>query len=77
MMAVRIRADGTIICAAMSDPEPGDTYLHDGIHHILSGELGVLVSEAIDRHEKDGLWWWKHRVPEGRTIDPLFTQEEP
>lgn len=56
-MAVRIRADGTIVCAAKSNPQPGDTYLHDGIHHILSGELGVLVSEAIDRHEKDGLWW--------------------
>lgn len=73
-MAVRIRADGTIVCAAMSEPQEGDTYLHDGIHHILSGELGVLVSEPMERHQHDGLWWWRGRAPNDRAIEPHFDE---
>lgn len=41
-MAVRIRADGEILCAATHPEAPGDTYLDDSIHYVLSVELRVL-----------------------------------
>lgn len=69
-MAVRIREDGTIVCAAMHPEEPGDTYLHDGLHYRLSVDLGVLVTEPMEceggrgGHGKHGLWWWRDRVPD-------------
>ncbi len=48
-MAVRIRADGRIVCAAQSDPEPGDCYLDDAVHARLAGaeenSLHVLVTD--------------------------------
>ena len=68
-MAVRIRSDGTILCAAMHKAEPGDTYLHDGLHYKLSVELGVLVTEPMPKHATRGRWWWKHEVPEGVEIE--------
>jgi len=58
-MAVRIREDGTIICAAVTEPEPGDTYLDDGICERLSAcrpnSLHVLVAYAVDENGAD-LW---------------------
>ncbi len=65
-MAVRIREDGTIVCAAMFPELPGDTYIHDGLHHKLSGELGVLVAEPMEKHQHDGRWWWFDEVPADR-----------
>lgn len=59
-MALRIRDDGRIVCAAMHPPEPGDTYLHDGISYILTVETGVLVTD--EAHEEHGEWWWAHRA---------------
>lgn len=66
MMAVRIREDGTILCAAMHPALPGDTYLDDSVHQRLSAEYGVLVSEPHERHQHDGLWWWFDEVPDDR-----------
>lgn len=70
-MAVRIRKDGTIVCAAMHPAQEGDTYLHDGIHYILSAELHALVTGTT--HGKDhfqhGLWWWAHEVPDHVEVD--------
>ncbi len=47
-MALRIRVSGRIVCAAQSDPEPGDCYLDDVIHARLAGaeanSLHVLVT---------------------------------
>jgi hypothetical protein len=52
-MAVRIRKSGEIVCAAMHPEEPGDTYLNDGLHYKLAVELGALVSEPMERHQRD------------------------
>jgi hypothetical protein len=71
-VAVRIRKMGEIVCAAMHPAEPGDTYIDDGLHYKLSVELGALVSEPMDRHEKDGLWWWRDEVPPGRKADLFY-----
>jgi len=38
-MAIRIRKvnkELVALCAAESDPEPGDLYLNDNVHHALS-----------------------------------------
>jgi hypothetical protein len=73
-MAVRIRADGTILCAAMHPAEAGDTYIDDGLHYRLSAEYGVLVSEPMELHKHDGLWWWHDEVPEGRESQPFYAE---
>ena len=71
-MAVRIRKDGSIVCAAMFGEEPGDTYIDDGLHYHLSVEQKVLVAEAHEHHQKTGRWWWAGNVPDEVTIDPFY-----
>lgn len=55
-MALRIRENGNILCAAMSKPEEGDTYIHDGIHYMLS-QITVAIIPS-DNHEEDRIWFW-------------------
>ena len=62
-MALRIRKDGRVLCAAMHASEPGDTYLDDGIHYLLSAEKKLLVTEPMERHKHRGEWWWSGNVP--------------
>lgn len=72
-MAVRVRIDGRIFCAAMHPALPDDrAYLDDGLHYKLSVELGVLVSEPMyadpecpgrGGHAAHGEWWWRDAVP--------------
>lgn len=50
-MAVRIRKDGRVLCAAMHVAEEGDRYIDDGLHYLLSVELGVLVTDSFHLHE--------------------------
>jgi len=72
-MAVRIRPGGSpIVCAAMHPELPGDTYIPDGLHHRLSVDYGVLVSEPMEKHKHDGLWWWWDEVPVGRSVEPFY-----
>jgi hypothetical protein len=69
-MAVRIRQDGRILCAAKHPELPGDSYLDDELHYKLSTKAGVLVTEPMEcdsgrgGHSKHGEWWWSHNVPE-------------
>lgn len=68
-MALRIRRDGRILCAARHPAEVGDTYLPDGISYRLTVELGVIVTEPMTSdagrggHAKHGEWWWANEVP--------------
>ena len=62
-MALRIRKDGRVLCAAMHAEEPGDTYLDDGLHYLLSAERKLLVTEPMERHKLRGEWWWSGNVP--------------
>lgn len=55
-MAIRIREDGTILCAAMTEKEEGDTYLNDDIHYYLS-QLTKAIRPS-KTHTKDALWFW-------------------
>lgn len=62
-MAVRIRKDGRILCAAIHPAEDGDTYIHDGLHYRLSVEERVLVTEPYEKHKLHGQWWWSGNIP--------------
>lgn len=53
-MAVRIRKDGIIVCAAHSEPEDGDCYLDDAVHYRLY-TLGVLHSN----HDEVDTWYFQ------------------
>jgi len=67
-MSVRLRKDGRILCAAMHPAQPGDVYLHDGVHGHLARAC-ILVTEAMfdsagrGGHATHGEWWWRTDVP--------------
>lgn len=74
-MAVRVRTDGRIMCAAMHPAEPGDVYIPDNVSEKLSGATGmtpVLVTEPWEvppgqgrgGHSVHGEWWWANDVPD-------------
>lgn len=75
-MAVRIRKNGRIFCAAMRPEEPGDTYLDDHLHYELAVLSKALVTEPMDRHRINAEWWWRGQVPEGVVVAP-FSLEDP
>jgi len=59
-MAIRWRLDGRLLCAAMAQPEEGDTYIDDRLHYQLS-IISRSIMADID-HEKNGLWHWRHEM---------------
>lgn len=69
-MAVRIRKDGRIFCAALRNAEDGDTYIDDGVHYILSVEKKVLVTDG--NHMIHAEWWWAGNVPNGIKIADYY-----
>ena len=74
-MALRVRKDGRLVCAAMFPEEPGDTYLDDCIHEMLAGSTGrkpVIGSEPMDKHRERGEWWWLGNVPDGVELDSFY-----
>lgn len=73
-MAIRIRKDGRILCAAIHPPEDGDTYIDDGLHYLLSVERKLLVTEPSEKHMCRGEWWWKGSVPLGIQIEDFYNE---
>lgn len=84
-MAVRVRADGRIVCAAMHPAEPGDDYLPDNVTQHLTGSTGmtpVLVTEPWEvpagrgsgGHSVHGEWWWANDVPDDVLIVDWWLQ---
>ena len=57
-MSIRWRTDGRLICASMSKPEVGDTYIDDRLHYQLSVLTQSIVAD--DNHKTNGLWYWVH-----------------
>lgn len=55
-MSLRIRKTGEILCAAFTEPEPGDTYIDDRTHYFMSVMTGAIV--ASENHFEDHLWFW-------------------
>lgn len=71
-MALRIRKDGRILCAALHLAEEGDTYIHDGLHYAMSVENKVIGTEDYEKHIKHGQWWWMGNVPEHIKISDFY-----
>ena len=55
-MAIRWRADGRLVCAAMTEPEDGDTYIDDRLAYQLTVTDKVIY--ASPKHKTNGLWYW-------------------
>ena len=55
-MAIRWRKDGRLVCAAMSEPEEGDTYIDDRLAYRLGVELKIIVADP--NHKANGMWYW-------------------
>jgi len=62
-MAIRIRTNGRMFCAAHRPAELGDIYVDDAVHYHLSSVARVLVSEGMEKHLINPEWWWRHDVP--------------
>lgn len=76
-MAVRIRKDGRVFCAAINKEEPGDCYLDDGVLYYLSVEMKVLVTTENDIHmATGGEWWWKGQEPKDVVIDKFYYSKD-
>lgn len=61
-MAMRWRKDGRLVCAAMTDEQPGDIYFDDEQHYQMS-QRGVILADP--QHETNALWHWAgHLVPD-------------
>ena len=72
-MAVRIRKDGRILCAALNPPLDGDCYIDDDLHYTLSVIKKVLVTTDNEYHMKNGgEWWWKGQEPFGVVISHFY-----
>lgn len=71
-MAVRIRKDGRVLCAAIHPAEDGDCYVDDSVHYALSVEAKVLVTESHEHHKDRGEWWWINAVPNEVSIDSFY-----
>lgn len=68
-MAMRVRADGTMWCAAYTEPQEGDTYIDDALHHQMVAVHGVIVAYPMPRHEDEPQWFWRTTAP----VDCDFT----
>lgn len=77
-MALRVRKDGRIFCAASHPVEAGDIYIDDGEHYRLSVELGLFVTEPMKPnpanpgrggHTVHGEWWLRGKVPDDAVAD--------
>lgn len=74
-VALRVRADGSILCARLHPAAPGDAYLDDGVHYTLSVEHRILVTEPMPKHGDHGRWWWKGQEPKWAEIDPFYYED--
>lgn len=72
-MAIRVRDNGEMVCAAHSDYREGDTYIDDGLHYEMSVVHGVIVSFPMPKHLKDPRWFWAGTAPSG--CDTTFVKD--
>ena len=75
-MAVRIRKNSLILCAAMNEERAGDTYIDDGLHYELSVIRKILVTTDSDSLSNPyGQWWWKGSVPKNVKINEFYLKD--
>lgn len=78
-MAVRIRANGDVLCAAMHEKRDDDLrYVDDHQHYVLSVDWRILVTEPMEPdpanpgrggHKVHGQWWWLGGVPADAVLE--------
>ena len=73
-MALRIRKDGRILCAAIHKEKDEDIYIDDAMHYQLSVVYKILVTEDIESHKLRGEWWFLNQVPKGIKIDKFYLE---
>lgn len=71
-LALLIRADGRILCAAMHKKQAGDTYIDDDLHYQMSVIKKVICTEESGDHSANGEWWWAGNIPENIKIDSFY-----
>lgn len=65
-MSIRVRKDGTMICAALSEPKPDDAYIDDALHYQMSVVHGVICTYPEPEHTNSGgKWFWSNSAPDG------------
>jgi len=74
-VALRIRKNGRVLCAAIHLKEPGDTYIDDTLHYEMSAKHKVLVTEEYEQHQHRGEWWWSGNVPAGIVIAEYYLKK--
>lgn len=62
-MAIRVRKDGTMICAAHSEPSDGDTYIDDALQYEMSVTPAVILAKPMPDHESDPRRFWARAAP--------------
>lgn len=68
-MALRVRKNGKIVCAAMNQKRKGDLYIDDSLHYYLSVEKRVLITEPWKQHKKHkGQWWFINELPKDKIL---------
>ncbi len=58
-MSIRIRKDGTMLCAAKSEPMEGDRYIDDTLHYFLSVDLNVLHTDDDPESGEPEHWYFE------------------
>ena len=56
-MALRIRKNGNIFCAALSKPKEGDVYINCGIHYMSSQIRKSIITQPMPLHKINGGKW--------------------
>lgn len=62
-MAIRVRKDGSMWCAAYTEEEEGDTYINDSLHYEMSVLHAVIVALPMPEHINHPQWWWVNDAP--------------
>ncbi len=70
-MAIRLREDGTLVCAALRPEMPSDLYIDDNLHHFLTSAKLICTDE---RHKEHAEWWWTHEIPEGVVVKKYYLE---
>lgn len=71
-MALRIRKNGRILCAAIHKEEQEDTYIDDNLHYQMSVIHKVIATEEYEKHIINGEWWWIGNIPNKIEIDKFY-----
>lgn len=67
-MAIRVRKDGRMFCAALTTGMDGDTYIDDALHYEMSVEKAVIVALPMPDHLRNPEWWWSSSAPSGANM---------